>query len=224
VIKNATVSRQGNAWWTAPCEWPGKTAFVVGGGPSVLSQPIELLRGRNVIVINSSYETIPFADYLVTFDPKWWTEHKKKLLEFKGRIVAPSKVQLFCRLRHFMKRVDPPGLAAAPDSLAMMKTTFTAGINLAAHLVGSGGRIVLLGADGQKDKDGRSHHHPPHSWWTFNSRRWGLHHEEMASLVAPLRDRGIDVVNASPGSAWADLWPVMSLAQAIELTTARRAA
>lgn len=211
-------------FWTCPRDLPGQTVFVVGGGPSFLTQDAQLLRGCNVIVINSSYEALPWASMLICHDPQWWREHKDKLKAFAGLIIAPSKVSLRCSQRLFMKLQRPPGLSSDPTALTMLRTTFTAAINVAAHRVGAGGTIILLGADGKKDQQGRSHHHQRHHWWKENPKRWGIHHDELATLVEPLRERNIDVINASPGSAWADLWPVMTLEQAIEQTTARRAA
>lgn len=199
-------------------EWEGQLAFVIGGGGSVLTQNVDLLRGRNIIAINSSYENekLPVADYLIYHDDNWWREHGKKLQDFPGKIINPTSARKQCPRRLFVKKVFPPGLASDPAMLAMRRTTFTAGINLAVHL--GANPIVLLGADGKmsKDKDGKdiSHHHRPHRWWRFDKSRWDIHRAELATLVKPLADLGVSVLNASPGSAW-DLWPVMTLEQAI---------
>jgi hypothetical protein len=116
--------------WSVPCEWPGETAFVVGGGPSVLGQE-------------------------------------------------------------------------------------------AAHLVGPGGTIVWLGADGQIAANGRTHHHKPHRW----AHRPGCYDKQRADLVTivpSLKALGIAGYNASPGTAWTDLLPGVSLQDA--LADHRRAA
>lgn len=211
-------------WWSVPRHWVGETAFIVGGGASVLGQDLELLRGRRVIAINSSYERLPFADYVIGHDQQWWREHADKItaLGFRGQMVAPTQHRLNCTKRHFIRKRYPPGLSLDPAYIAMKMTTFSGAINLAAlHGVA---RIVLLGADGKLGVNGQSHHHRPHRWWKFNSDRWPKHHAELKTLVGPLRKLGIDVVNASPGTAWGDLWPVMTLEQAIEQTECRRAA
>ncbi len=193
-------------------DWEGETAFIVGGGTSVLSQDIETIHGRRVIVINSSYETVPFADYLIYHDEQWWRKHRHLVSAFRGIIINVTKTRQKCERRLFARKASPPGLARDPQSLTMFRTTFTAAINLAVHLGAS--RIVLLGADGKMGADGRSHHHAPHTWWKFNTDRWDKHRAELATLIEPLRDLGIDVVNASPGTAW-DMWPVMTLKDAI---------
>lgn len=201
-------------WWVVPREWPGETVFIVGGGPSVLEQNTDLLRGRRVIAINSSYQRVPFADYVIGHDKPWWDEHlpKLKACGFQGRLLAPTEHRVPCTRRLFIHKRYPP-LSSDPGWISMKMTTFSGGINLAVHKGAS--RIVLLGADGKLGKDGRSHHYAPHKWWKFNPTRWDKHRAELQTAVVPLKLLRIEVINASPGSAW-DLWPVMTLEQAIE--------
>lgn len=211
-------------WWSVPRQWAGETAFIVGGGTSVLGQNIDLLRGRRVIAVNSSYQRVLFADYVIGHDQQWWREHKDKIsaLGFRGRLVAVTEYRQNCAKRLFIRKRYPPGLSLDPGIIAMKMTTFTGAINLAA--LSGAANIILLGADGKLGLGGKSHHHEPHRWWKFNPNRWQRHHDELKTLVAPLRRLGITVINASPGTAWGNLWPVMTLDQAIEQTECRRAA
>lgn len=209
-------------WWSVPREWSGETVFIIGGGTSVASQNLELLRDRHVVAVNSSYEIAPFADYLITHDPQWWREHEARVQFFKGKIVQPTEFRKYCKRRLFVHKRYPPGPSVDPSYLAMKRTTFSAAINFA--MLQGAARIVLLGADGRMGKDGRSHHHTPHRWWKFRADRWDLHLAELKTFVEPLRKLGVEVINASPGTAWTDLWPVMALEDAIEKTECRRAA
>jgi hypothetical protein len=198
-------------FWSVPREWAGETAFIVGGGPSVLGQDLELLHGRNVIVINSSVYKVPWADFLYFGDWRWWNEleNRAAVANFRGRIVTVSRLVrdqkvLTCRT------ANPPGLELQQDSLMQKWTSLTAATNLAAHLVGSGGTIVWLGADGRVAADGRSHHHKPHRF----PHRPGCYDKQKADLVTivpSLQALKISLFNASPGTAWADLAPVVSL-------------
>jgi hypothetical protein len=199
-------------FWSVPCEWERQTAFIVAGGPSVLEQDIEALRGRRVIVINSSVHAVPWADFLYFGDWRWWNESENRaaVASFPGRVVTTSQMVrdpgrvLQCR------KIKPPGLATARDSLMQKWTSLTAATNLAAHLVGRGGTIVWLGADGRAAADGRTWHHKPHRW-APKPERYDRHRADIATMVKPLRAMGITLWNASPGSAYADLWPVVSL-------------
>jgi hypothetical protein len=208
-------------FWSVPREWPGETVFIVGGGPSVLGQELDLLRGRRVIAINSSVFKLPWADILYFGDFRWWNEAENRaaVASFRGRavtvsqLVTDSKV-LFCRTAR------PPGLAPACDSLMQKMTSLTAATNLAAHLVGPGGTIIWLGADGRLAADGRTHHHKQHRW----PHRLGCYdkqHADLVTIIPSLRGLNISLFNASPGTAWADLAPVISLE---DMLSERRAA
>jgi hypothetical protein len=88
-------------------------------------------------------------------------------------------------------------------------TSLTAATNLAAHLVGRGGTIVWLGADGKPSADGRVWHHTPHRWGP-KPNRYDRHRADIITMVEPLRMMGITLLIAGP-SAYADLWPVVGL-------------
>ena len=192
-------------------EWPGQTAFIVGGGPSVLSQNLELLRGRNVIVINSSVHAVPWAQFCYFGDWRWWNEDENRaaVASFRGRVVSTSRMVkddkvLICRVS------APPGLELQQDTLMQKSTSLTAATNLAAHLIGEGGTIVWIGADGRVAADGRTHHHRPHRF----PHRPGCYDKQKADLVTivpSLQALRISLFNASPGTAWGDLAPVVQL-------------
>ena len=198
------------SWWTVPPLWEGETAFIVAGGPSAAGQNLSRLAGRKVIACNSAWTAVPFAQYLLFADNRWWTEYGAKISGFPGDIVActTSLEGPFRRLR----KIATPSLAADRGEAFCRRTILTVGMTLASHL--GVRRIVLLGADGKRAADGRSHHHPPHPW-PVKVGCWDEQRVDLASLVGPLMGRGIEVLNASPGSAWADLWPVVTLDEAL---------
>src|SRR5262245_58161205 len=198
-------------FWTVPHEWPGQTAFIVAGGPSVLNVDLELLRGRNVIVINSSVYAVPWAQYLYFGDFRWWNEMENRAAvdAFAGRVITTTRLVrlpkvLVCR------KANPPGLAIEPDSLMQKYTSLTAATNLAAHLVGRAGTIVWLGADGKYAPNGRTHHHKQHPW----PNRLDAYNQQLLDLVtipSSLQAWGITGFNASPGTAWSNVLPVIDL-------------
>lgn len=203
------------AFWSVPREWPGETVFIVGGGPSVLGQDLEALRGRRVIAINSSVYAVSWADILYFGDWRWWNEpdNRAAAASFAGRVITTSRLVsdrkvLVCR------KTNPPGLALEHNSLMQKWTSLTAATNLAAHMVGPGGAIVWLGADG-KIADGRTHHHKPHRW----PHKPGCYEKQKADLVTiipSLQRLKIAAYNASPGTAWADLLPVVDLREMLQ--------
>jgi hypothetical protein len=203
-------------YWSVPQEWPGETAFIVAGGPSVLGQDLGSLRGRRVIAINSSVFTVPWADILYFGDWRWWYEPENRAVatSFPGRVVTTLRTVPDKRV-HVCCKTKPPGLALERNSLMQRWTSLTAATNLAAHLVGPGGSIVWLGADGQKAADGRTHHHKPHRW-AHVPGCYDKHHGDLATIVPSLRSLNIAAYNASPGTAWADVLPVIDLREALE--------
>lgn len=182
--------------WVPTPEWAGETAFIMGGGSSVAEQPVELLKGRRLIVINSSYQRAPWADFLLWCDSRWWFARCDEVSRmFKGRIVTswPSEDSRLL----VMKRANPP-LTRDPAILPMRHTSTTSAIQLAVHLGAK--RIVLLGID-----QGGSHHHVPHPW-PLKPNAYHHQSEELAGIAPQLSAWGIDVVNASPTSTLT-CWP-----------------
>lgn len=194
------------SFWCVPREWSDQAAFVIAGGPSVGSQNIEALRGRKVIVINSSCYAAPWADYLFFLDARWWRDNRAGCDAFRGRIVTVAATHEARALR-LKKRLPEHGFASAPDEVTGRRTSLSCVLNMLAHQ--GVARIVLLGADGRFGAGGARNHHAPHRWThrpgTFEDQR-----AELARTVKPLASLGIEVFNASPGSAL-PFWPIVKL-------------
>jgi hypothetical protein len=195
--------------WAVPVEWKGETAFIIGGGPSVLAQNVSRLEGRNVVAVNSSFKIAPFAQYVFAGDSRWLSHNSAALKKFKGKVVTCGNAVKWPGLLSLSKKTPLGiGISDDPRSVVFRRTSLHGAINLAVLLGAT--RLVLLGADGRASADGCSHHHDPHPW-PQKPDCWNKQRIDLATAVAPLKAKGVEVVNASPGSAWADLWPVVSL-------------
>jgi hypothetical protein len=191
--------------------WKGATAFIVAGGTSVLNQNLKLLVGQKVIAVNSSYEVVPWADVLFFGDARWFFvhQHRPALQAFNGRFISCAKAVRDSRVWK-VRRVIPdatgkPGWTDARDAVVCNRTSLQGAMNAAGHL--GVARIVLLGADMCRAADGRSHHHSAHPWPNKpGNKTWDIQMRQLAQTVAPLRERGIEVINTSPTSRlpW---WP-----------------
>lgn len=199
-------------WWRAEAEWLGHPAFIIGGGPSVRSLDLSVLRGRKIIAINSSFETVPFADILFFADTRWYRAHKLGVKAFKGRVVTLSTTAYDDDRKRILPMMAQKvvGLAVERTKLAMERTSMQAAINLAVHL--GANPIVTIGLDGKAGSKGRTHHHPPHPW-PLRPDCWHAQRANLLSMVKPLKRMGIEVLNASPDSA-IDFWPRMTLEEA----------
>lgn len=194
-------------YWQISEEWPGATAFIIAGGPSLKSVDLSALQGQKVIAINGSYQIAPFADFLIFSDFNWWDHYKDKLGSFAGRMVCCSRTPLDNRLLMVRRKV-PPGLDQPNDCLPVQFTTTTGAMVLAVKLGAK--KLVLLGVDGRIDEDGSTHHYKINPFklndnWRIKQRG------DLVKMVAPLKERRIEVVLATP-SDYEDLWPRVELA------------
>jgi hypothetical protein len=216
-------------YWTAPELWPGATFVCIAGGPSLTPAMVEAVQDRvengskvRVIAVNNAYALAPWADVLYFCDCKWWQWHHKKVGDWKGLIV-----RLDGGLYNFgdprlkvMRNVETSGLCAARDGLNTGRNSGYQAINLAVHLGAK--RIVLLGYDMHAPLvNGR-----PKSHW-FGDHPGGTSpsvYSQMLpwfeTLVKPLAERGIEVVNATPGSK-IGCFPKKSLQDALPVVLQR---
>ncbi len=165
-----------------------------------------------MIAVNSSWPRVPFAEFLFFGDQRWWNQYHEDLLnsKFAGRLVTCSPLEHPRVLR--LQKINAIGLSDQPNAVMMTRTSLAAAISFAVHLGVLG--IILIGADGRAADNGQTHHHARHPW-DQKYACWDEMRPSLAAMVKPLRDRGITVRNASPGSAWADLWPVVTLSEAL---------
>lgn len=187
-------------------EWEGETGFLIVGGPSVREQNVELLRGRRVMVVNSSYQLVPWADFLFFADSRWYRAHQEKLKFWKGRIVTTSAVFNDRRLLK-VRPVPSKALVTQPDAVAFRHTSTQGALNILVHLGCK--RIVLLGLDMRAASDGVTHHHKPHDW-PQRPTCWQTQKLHLAKMAEPLKALGVTVVNTSLKSL-VDWWPKRSL-------------
>jgi hypothetical protein len=198
--------------WAVPREWGGETCFLLGGGPSLRNFDASVLRGRRVIAINRSFRLAPWADVLYFCDRTWWLSDGAEVLrDFTGKyIVTIAAVKNEPRIR-ILENSGPGGLELAPTGLRHGTNSGFQSINLAFHF--GARRIVLLGFD-QKIEGNATHWHGG-----YGVAPEVVHHAIKArmlpyfpTLVEPLKSLGVEVWNATPGSAL-DCWPRVELAE-----------
>lgn len=192
---------------SVPRLWPGETVVCIGGGPSLTQADVDCVREKaRVIAVNDAYRMAPWADVLYAFDWQWW-QHHEGVPDFRG-LKYSIREDIELRPEWGVTQLtlgDEYGLSDDPRVLTHGKNSGYQAVNLAVHLGGS--RIVLLGYDMQKSTDGRRHwfgEHPkaltsavacgasmPFEYWRTCFQ----------SLVKPLAQRGIEVVNCSRRTA-----------------------
>lgn len=182
--------------------WEGQTVVCAATGPSLSAEQVETVRaaGARLIVVNDAYLRAPFADVCYFADVKWHNWHKDRE-EF--RAFAGQKCSIFIGVDpklgpgvHLLKQAGYMGLSNDPTEIVTGSNSGYQAINIAA--LSGARRIVLLGYDAQP-KDGKHHFfgaHPDKSHAPYDVIRG-----RFRDLVQPLRKLGVEVFNATPGSA-----------------------
>jgi hypothetical protein len=198
--------RRPGGFITMSREWEGEDAFLICGGASFKSVDVELLRGRRTVVINSSVYAVPFAKILFFADERWELNNRAAVKAFEGRVISASYGDVHCDYISFLRRPTPSktpaGLSSDPGEVYLRHTSARGAINMLCHM--GVRRIVTLGLDG-----GGASHHMPHPWGPVPGV-FDRQIQELGGVVEPLRARGIELINASPGSR-IPFWPIVKL-------------
>lgn len=217
--------------WSVPRAWPGATAVILASGPSLSREQLEHVQRERwrlrVIAINNTGFAAPWADVLYACDDLWWMANRWGR-DFPGLKVSHAENDMAgilakegVRLLRLVTREPRPhqgrgaagGLSLDPGAIVSGKSSGYQAINLAVLLGAK--RIVLLGYDMKSRADGQHHHYP-----NAEARKgdcapnYPQFLERMATLPPALAAAGVEVVNATPGSALT-CFPMQPLAEAL---------
>ncbi len=195
---------------TVPRVFPGETVVCLGTGPSLCKKDVEACHGRaRVIAIKDAITLAPWADVLYAAGAdgsRWYQQNVAAVRQFQGLkfTMDPAVSELAGVLRH----TGFTGLETDPSGLRTGKNSGYQAIGIAAHLGAS--TILLLGydmrANGAVDHFfGHRDRKPPYVSFL----------PLFASLLKPLAERGITVINCTPESALT-CFPKLSLRDALK--------
>lgn len=182
------------------CErFEGQAALIFASGPSLPSlwdaeRPIPLPS----IAINDAWRLAPGADILYASDVAWWRFHQG-VPEFVGLKVGCHE----CWQVRGIVNIELSGPTGYDERLGWIRYGSNSGyaaIHLAAQLGAT--KIVLVGFD-MRTVNGKSHWFGEHD--RLINRRRGSPYTEwfpaFAELGEQLAPRGVEILNATPGSA-----------------------
>jgi len=221
--------------WSVPKDaWKGATCIIIAGGPSLQGFDPELLRfkrysletGREVrlIAINDSWRLAPWAEVLYFCDGTWWDRQQADnprsyngAYGFHDMIYAGFWVTTSQRFRdhpqvHTLRLSGQLGLETDPAALKHGSNSGYQAINLAYHYGAK--KIILLGYDMRADAKGRTHWHNEERPDDFVKIMEQSMLPCFPSLVDPLVDAGVEVINATPASAL-KVWPQVPFLKAL---------
>lgn len=189
----------GGAWRVPRC-FEGLTVAVLASGPSMSQEVADAVHAADVpaIAINTTFRLAPWASILYAADFEWW-QHPAyrdawafdglKLTIHTGAGPVPDGL-LWLR---------NSGRTGFDDDPAAVRTGSNSGYQ-AVHIAAAAGaaRILLCGFDMQ---GGHWHGDHPAQLKRNTPDAFEKFRAAFATLVDPLRKRGVDVVNVTPGSA-----------------------
>jgi hypothetical protein len=180
-----------------PRLWPGETVVCIASGPSLTQADVDFVRGKaRVIVVNTSYKMALWADVMYACDARLWKWHRGAP-EFQGMKFALTSESARWPGVHVLGKSGTDGLSTDPKSIRTGSNSGYQAINVAV-LMGAA-KIVLLGYDMQLGPKGRQYWHADHPMKQISP--YAQFRRNFETLVKPLQDLGIEVINCSRDSA-----------------------
>lgn len=200
--------------------WEGQTVVCLASGPSLCAEDVEAVKGRaRVIAVNDAGRLAPWADVLYSSDPQWWKRYYKATpFVFDGPKYAIEKRPKSHRQDYpwpdleVLRNTGTDGLELDPSGLKTYQNSGGAAINLSVHFGAK--RIVLLGYDMALGTNGRKHFCDGPG----PSSPYGEFRKRIGTMVGPLRQVGVTVINASRRTALG-CFPRATLAEALAAET-----
>lgn len=203
------------AYWSVPPLWTGKTVAVLASGPSMSQSVAESVRKIPIpaIAVNTTFRLAPWADMLYAADIRWWEKYAKEIAEFAGLKVTCDSGGVLEGV-HVLRNTGRVGFDPDPGCVRTGGNSGYQAIHVAAQAGAE--RILLLGFDMRAHGPHQMHWHARHPEPLRNAsdgifERWLSTFDTLAS---ELKQRGIRVINCTPGSALM-AWPNMALEEAI---------
>lgn len=199
-----SISRE-HEYWSPERIFAGEYVFCLASGPSLTQAIVDKVRGRPAIVVNSSCMLARWADVLFFTDSSWYEQRREIVANWPGMVVSMSKtakIELPDKVKRVKGEGDPafPFEAFPPAGASVIRQGRSSGHTAVSLAIAMGANaIVLVGYD-MRPIAGREHHHSeytgPRDLDIYREFAGGFSGWKAASLK-----RGVEIVNATPGSA-----------------------
>lgn len=201
--------------------WAGSTVTVIASGPSLTRADADYARARvdRVIAVNESWRMCPTADVLYAADRAWWLTRQPKRDEFTGECWTQQRhwegMNPYAAGLHVI--TSELGVGAAPPGAEYVYTGHNSGFQaLSLAVVWGARRVVLLGFD--MKTAARIHWHDDYSEPQLRNARdpeiYNAFRNAFIKCAPHFAAYGVEIVNASPGSAL-KCFPCVSIQEAL---------
>ena len=195
-------------------DWTGRTVAILASGPSTKKAGVELLKGRvTTFAIKRNIELTPWAEAVYGCDYPWW-KSVRGLPDYKGWKFAYADRacdQFGCKKVQIRDVKADRLLFDEVGSVGAGGNSGFQAFNLALQF--GAARILLVGFDYAGE-----HWYGRNTWQgsgnpsESNFRRWRV---TLDNAAPALRERGVEVVNASPNST-VKAYPKQTIAHALD--------
>lgn len=198
--------------------WKGATAIIIGGGPSLSLKQIRAIAIAKhrpaspfrVIAVNDAIFPAWYADWLHACDTTWWFQHIQSVHTFPGIRTTLAEDVPEPWVTGYLENSGENGFDPDPSCCRTGANSVYQAMCIAIHTGAK--KIVLVGVDMKNSATGDQH------WFGDHPMKFGNVKADYAATMIPhfktilpaLEARGVEVVNASPGSALT-LFPTVDL-------------
>lgn len=184
--------------WTVPKMWAGMTVAVLASGPSMCSAAADAVRHLPRVAVNTTWRLAPDAEVIYAADSLWWACNHDALKAAGLKVSIEELPRVRPNVPAGVAVLGNSGVVGFDEDPTCMRTGGNSGyqaIHLAAHAGAT--RILLLGFDLQ---GGHWHGDHPSPLSNNGHRQYAKWMARFADLAAVLDQRGVDVLNCTPGS------------------------
>ena len=186
--------------WIPPKVWEDGTAYIIGGGPSVKNENLDLIKNKHIIGVNNAYLLGDWVDVGWFGDKKWIRWHAENWRKFPGIKAscnaAHEVITMHGEWIHFLARGNAVGIDTTPGFVSWNHCSGSSAINLAYHL--GAARIVLIGFD-MHDVDDQKNWHEDHK--DNGKAPYQRFLSCFGDIAKDAKELGVEIINATKDSA-----------------------
>lgn len=186
----------------------GKKVFIIGGGASLKNFDFSILQGNTIIVLNSSFLDVPFADILIWSDESFANNFHNDIEKFSSDLkFYPRKNCLnlieknykgFCGA-YFLNKVSDFDLDFSHQLNVSGNNSGAIALSLCANFKAKS--IYLLGFDMKRSLSKKTHYHSRNQLAVPDSVYSDLFIPCMESLAKQMSRLNIEVINFNSDTA-----------------------